>query len=324
MIITPVELEQWVNDGKNFKVFDIRPRDQIIETPITKLDNKTGSLDSIKNSKNPVILICQYGIITEGMIIENNLQNTYSLLGGVQAWNDFIKENYDISRWSRQTVLDEIGISGQKKFFNTWVAIVGIGGLGCPAAQSLVACGIGYLKIIDGDTVDLSNLHRQHLYSFKDIGEKKVSIAKKSLKKLSNRVKIDSCSVNLNENNQKHLGKDDDIIFEATDNISARRLIDKVSKKNNIPMVYGSLYKFEGQVSIFNINNAGGYAELFPGTVSGGDTCSDAGVLGMLPSIIGNIQALEAIKIITGIKPNLAGKLLIYNALNHKTEIFEL
>ena len=324
MIITPMELKQWSNDGKNFKIFDIRPREQIIESPITELNYKTGSLDSIKKSKKPVILICQYGIITEGMIIENNLQNTYSLLGGVQAWNDFIKENYDISRWSRQTVLDEIGISGQKKIINSRVAVVGMGGLGCPAAQSLVACGIGYLKIIDSDFVDLSNLHRQHLYSFKDIGKRKVDIAKKSLEKLSNQVKIDSCSINLNENNQKDLVKDVDIIIDATDNISARRLIDKVSKKNNIPMVYGSLYKFEGQVSIFNINNAGGYAELFPGTVTGGDTCSDAGMLGMLPSIIGNIQALEAIKIITGIKPDLAGKLLIYNALNHRTEIFEL
>ena len=324
MIITPMELKQWLNDGKNFKIFDIRPREQIIEFPINELNHKTGSLDSIKKSNKPVILICQYGIITEGMIIENNLQNTYSLLGGVQAWNDFIKENYDISRWSRQTVLDEIGISGQKKIFNSRVAVVGMGGLGCPAAQSLVACGIGYLKIIDGDIVDLSNLHRQHLYSFKDIGGRKVDIAKKSLEKLSKQAKIESCSVNLNENNQKDLVKDVDVIIDATDNISARRLIDKVSKKNNIPMVYGSLYKFEGQVSIFNINNAGGYAELFPGTVTGGDTCSDAGVLGMLPSIIGNIQALEAIKIITGIKPNLAGKLLIYNALNHRTEIFEL
>ena len=324
MIITPMELKQWLNDGKNFKIFDIRPREQIIELPITELNHKTGSLDSIKKSKKPVILICQYGIITEGMIIENNLQNTYSLLGGVQAWNDFIKENYDISRWSRQTVLDEIGITGQKKILNSRVAVVGMGGLGCPAAQSLVACGVGYLKIIDGDFVDLSNLHRQHLYSFKDIGERKVDIAKKSLEKLSNRVKIDSCSVNLNVNNKKDLVKDVDIIIDATDNISARRLIDKVSKKNNIPMVYGSLYKFEGQVSIFNINNVGGYVELFPGTVTGGDTCSDAGTLGMLPSIIGNIQALEAIKIITGIKPNLAGKLLIYNALNHRTEIFEL
>ena len=324
MIITPRELQQWLNDGKKFTVLDIRPKNQIMEFPIVKLEHISGSLDSIKTLKGSIILICQFGIITEGMIIENNLDNTYSLLGGVQAWNDFLKEKNDLSRWSRQTVLDEIGIEGQKKIINARVAIIGMGGLGCPAAQSLVASGIGYLKIIDGDTIDLSNLHRQHLYSLKDVGKKKVDIAKIALEKLSNQVKIETWDMHLEEKNQVNCMKDIDIIIDATDNISARILIDQISKENNIPMIYGSLYRFEGQVSIFNINDAGGYSELFPETPSGGDTCSEAGTLGMLPNIIGNIQALETIKIITGIKPNLVGRLLVYNGLNHTIGIIEL
>ena len=207
MIITPRELQQWLNDGKKFTVLDIRPKNQIMEFPIVKLEHISGSLDSIKTLKGSIILICQFGIITEGMIIENNLDNTYSLLGGVQAWNDFLKEKNDLSRWSRQTVLDEIGIEGQKKIINARVAIIGMGGLGCPAAQSLVASGIGYLKIIDGDTIDLSNLHRQHLYSLKDVGKKKVDIAKIALEKLSKQVKIETWDMHLEEKNQMNCMK---------------------------------------------------------------------------------------------------------------------
>ena len=192
MIITPKELHQWYNSGKKFTVLDVRPKKQISEFPIVELNHISGDLDSIKVLKGSIILICQFGIITEGMIIENNLDNTYSLLGGVRAWNNFCKEKNDLSRWSRQTVLDEIGIKGQKKIINARVAIIGMGGLGCSAAQSLVASGIGYLKIIDGDRIDLSNLHRQYLYSSKDIGKKKVNIAKIALEKLSNQVKIET------------------------------------------------------------------------------------------------------------------------------------
>ena len=115
-----------------------------------------------------------------------------------------------------------------------------------------------------------------------------------------------------------------DIIIDATDNIDSRQLIDKVSKEINLPMVYGSLYKFEGQVGIFNTRSKIGYEELFPGNISGGKTCEEAGVIGMLPSIIGNMQALEAIKLILNLEPNLIGRLLIYDGLQHTAEVIEL
>jgi len=324
MIITPKELQEWFNNGNNFTVLDIRPKKQIKEFPLAELKHITGSIDVLKNINGKVILVCQFGIVTEGIIIEHNLENTYSLLGGVQAWTDFLDEKSDLSRWSRQTVLEEIGLEGQKKIMNAKVAIVGMGGLGCPAAKSLVASGLGYLKIIDGDTIELSNLHRQHLYSERDIGRKKVFCAKKALKNLSSKVFIEANDVFFSEENGYDLIKNSDIIIDASDNISTRQIIDRFSKKANIPMVYGSLYRFEGQVGIFNINGTGGYSELFPKEPSGGESCVDAGIVGMMPGIIGNIQALETIKLITGLKPNLIGKLLLYNGLNHTTQIIEL
>ena len=118
MIVTPKKLEKWSKSGKDFTVLDIRPKKQIREFPLVKLNHIKGTPDTIKNLEGEIVLICQFGIITEGMIIENNLNNTYSLLGGVQAWNDYLKENNDLSRWSRQTALAEIGIEGQKKIMD--------------------------------------------------------------------------------------------------------------------------------------------------------------------------------------------------------------
>ena len=324
MIITPKELKQWYDNGKRFTVLDMRPKNQIEEFPLIDLRHTIGTPDSIDKLKGDKVLVCQFGIITEGIIIENNLNNTYSLLGGVQAWNEYLSKKNDLSRWSRQTILNEIGIKGQKKIMEAKVAIVGMGGLGCPAAQSLITAGIGFLKIIDGDTIALSNLHRQHLYSLEDLGKKKVDVAKKALEKLSNHAIIDKQNLFLKRRNGRQLLNGVDVIIDATDNIATRQLIDYFSKEMNIPMIYGSLYRFEGQVGIFNVEGAKGYSDLFPKNLSGGKTCDDAGVLGMLPSIIGNIQALETLKIITDLKPNLVGRLLIYDGLNHITEIIEL
>jgi len=324
MIITPERLKKWLDNDKNFTLVDTRPKNQIKQFPIKELKCVIGSPSSLDQIKGDKVLVCQFGIVTEGMILENDLQNSYSLLGGVQAWNEFVKDKNDLSRWSRQTILEEIGIDGQKKIMKARVAIVGMGGLGCPAATSLVAAGIGTLNIIDGDTVSLSNLHRQHLYQPEDIGKDKVCVAKRSLENISSQTKINPFNNFLDQSNAKSCFENIDIIIDATDNIVSRQFIDKFSKDKNLPMIYGSLYKFEGQVGVFNTESKIGYAELFPGNISGGKTCEEAGVIGMLPSIIGNMQALEAIKLILNLEPNLIGRLLIYDGLQHTTEVIEL
>ena len=324
MIITPEKLKKWLDNDKNFTLLDMRPKNQIKQSPIKELKCIIGPPDSIDQIKGDKVLVCQFGIVTEGMILENDLQNSYSLLGGVQAWNEFIKDKDDLSRWSRQTILEEIGIDGQKKIMKARVAVVGMGGLGCPAATSLVAAGIGTLNIIDGDIVDLSNLHRQHLYQVGDIGKQKVRVAKRALENISSNTKINSFNNFLNQSNAKSCFENMDLIIDATDNIVSRKIIDKVSKDKNLPMVYGSLFKFEGQVGVFNVGSKIGYSELFPNNISGGETCEEAGVIGMLPAIIGNMQALEAIKLILNLEPNLIGRLLIYDGLQHTTELIEL
>ena len=324
MIVTPHELQRWIDEEKTFTVIDIRTKEQREECQLAGLNPVVAIADAIPKTQDEKVLICQFGIVTEGIIIEKDLNNTFSLLGGAQAWELFQNESQDMSRWARQTVLPEIGIEGQKKLNNATVALVGMGGLGCPVSQSLIASGIGKLKIIDGDKVELSNLHRQPLYGVEDIGRLKVQVAKKKLMQLNESAIVEPIEEFLNENNGLNFVSGATIIIDATDNIQTRQLIDRLSKKLEIPMVYGGLYRYEGQVAVLNANGSPGYVDLFPEPTSSGDACADAGVLGMLPGIIGNIQALEAVKLIVGAKPNLVGKLLIYNGMNHSTQTIVL
>jgi len=321
MILTPKELH---NRKDEFTVVDVRSEKQINEFPMDDLETIISNGGSIPNMKGSKVLVCQFGIVTEGMIIENELDDTFSLLGGAQAWIEFQTKKEDLSRWSRQTILPEVGMDGQKKILNATVAIVGMGGLGCPAAQSLITAGVGKLILIDGDIVELSNLHRQPLYGADDLNRFKVEVAKERLEQLNNKAVIVPIDKYFNEENGMSLIQDANVIIDATDNIQARQLIDKFSKEANVPMVYGGLFRYEGQVAVLNVNGSSGYCELFPEPPSGGDTCADAGVLGMLPGIIGNIQALEAVKLIVGITPNLVGKLLVYDGMSHITQTIEL
>ena len=142
MIITPKELHDRIDE---FTVVDVRPETQRNEFPMDGLETIISKDGSTPNLEGKKVLVCQFGIVTEGMIIENDLDNTFSLLGGAQSWIEFQSENEDLSRWSRQTILPEIGIDGQKKLMNATVAVVGLGGLGCPVSQSLVTAGIGKL-----------------------------------------------------------------------------------------------------------------------------------------------------------------------------------
>ena len=321
MIITPKELHDRIDE---FTVVDVRPETQRNEFPMDGLETIISKDGFTPNLEGKKVLVCQFGIVTEGLIIENDLDNTFSLLGGAQSWIEFQSENEDLSRWSRQTILPEIGMDGQKKLMNATVAVVGLGGLGCPVSQSLVTAGIGKLVLIDGDIVELSNLHRQSLHGPDDVGKKKVKSAEESLSKINAVTIIKIVDDYLDEQNGLDIIRNCDVVIDATDNIETRQLIDRFSKETNVPMVYGGLYRWEGQVAVLNMDGSPGYKELFPEPPSGGDTCADAGVLGMLPNIIGNIQALEAVKLIMGIESDLVGKLLIYDGMSHSTQIIQL
>ena len=325
MIITPKELQKWVKDGRTFQVIDIRTEDQREEFPLSVIGSIFGSAESLPLANgHPMVLVCQFGVVTEGLILEKELDNAYSLLGGALAWEALQTEKDDLSRWSRQTALPELGIIGQKKLNNASVAIVGVGGLGCFAANILAAAGVGSLLLVDGDKVEVSNLHRQHLYGSDDVGNKKVTAAKKRLSSQYDQVILHTVPEMLVNDNANEYLHNADVIVDATDSIQTRVLIDHTSKETEIPMVYGGLYRFEGQVAVLNHHGSPGYRDLFPELPTSGDACAEAGILGMLPGIIGNIQALEAVKLITGIEPTLAGRLLIYDGLSHNTTIVDI
>jgi len=321
--LNPKDLDLWVKEGNSFTAIDLRQKQQRDRMPITGIDHIVADENSLPTSDQNMVLMCQYGLVTEGLIIEKGLKNAYSLSGGVEAWNAFLLDKIDMSNWSRQIILEEVGVEGQRKLMNSSVGIIGMGGLGCPAAQALIGAGVMKLFIMDGDIVEHSNLHRQSLYGVDDIGSLKVDVAKEKLKRIYGAASIETFDSYLDPDNGASIFRNLDIVIDATDNNASRALIDKFSKEHNVPMIYGGLYRYEGQVSVLNVSGSCGYTDLFPDK-SNSENCSESGVLGMLPGIIGNIQALEAVKFILGIRPNLIGKLMIYDGMNHKTETIEL
>jgi len=324
MILQPKELQRWIEEKRPFTVVDVRTDEQRNQCPLQGLTPVISKIDDIPVAGDrPLVLVCQFGIITEEVITEGKLENTFSLLGGAQAWNEFYQARIDLSRWSRQMVLPELGVSGQQKIHQAAVAIVGLGGLGCSAALTLAAAGIGKLILIDGDHVELSNLHRQIIYREEDQGKKKVMVVAERLKAVNSRLKVKVCPQYLTEEVAETFLDGVNVIIDATDNVKARRDLDRISRNRGVPLVYGGLYRFEGQVAVLNLNGSPSYEEVFP---AGGEdgACEGRGVLGMLPGIIGNIQALEAVKIIAGITPNLAGRLLLYDGLTQTMETIDL
>ncbi len=226
-----------------------------------------------------------------------------------------------MSRYNRHIILSEIGQKGQDKFSNAKVLVVGAGGLGCPVLQYLTAAGIGTIGIIDFDVVTESNLQRQVLFGTSSLGKNKAIAAKERLMDLNKTITINSYSEKLTHKNALDFFKDYDIIVDGTDNFITRYLINDASIITNKPLVYGAIYKFEGQVSVFNFQDGPSYRCLFPTPPKKGSipNCSEIGVIGVLPGIIGSMQANEVLKIILGLGSILSGKLLCYNALNTQT-----
>ena len=326
MNISAKELDSRITDGQNISVVDVRREDQRNRWPLTGIGAETtdlGSLDSRAFSR-PTVLICQFGIVTQRWLELRDLDDVYNLIGGAQAWIAHREHRPDLSRYSRQMVLPEVGEEGQRKLLDAVVTIVGVGGLGCPAAQYLAAAGIGRLRLVDGDVVDITNLQRQPLFSTESVGRSKSEAAAETLARLNPDCAIEIAENFLDEDNCKSLLAGSDVVVDATDRVSARRVMDSFCAAHSIPLVYGGLYRFEGQVSVFHLNGGPGYSDLFPASDSNGGACSDEGVPGMLPGIIGSIQALEAVKVILGIEPNLSGRLLLYDGLTHAMEQIEL
>ncbi len=236
------------------------------------------------------------------------------------------KNLYD--RYHRQIILPEFGEAGQEKLLQAKVLVIGAGGLGCPALQYLTAAGIGTIGVVDDDVVALNNLHRQVLYSVIDIGLSKAERAKDILQQLNPDIQLIAYNERLENQNALQLFKEYDIIVDGTDNFSTRYMINDACVLLNKPLVYGAISQFEGQVSVYRNQNDEdvNYRDIFPDPPKEGEVlnCTEAGVLGVLPGIIGTMMANETIKLITGIGEPLINQLLTYNALSNQVFVLNL
>lgn len=232
----------------------------------------------------------------------------------------------ELKRYSRQIILPEIGISGQEKLKNAKVLMIGAGGLGCPVLQYLTAAGVGEIGIVDDDIVDISNLHRQILYNGNDIGLLKALVARKKLELLNPNTLITAYPVRFTSENAGSILNSYDLVIDGSDNFDTRYLVNDACASSKKPLVFGSIFKFEGHVSVFNLENGPNYRDLFADAPPADEVpnCGEIGVLGVLPGIIGAYMANEAIKVICGIGETLSGKLLTINALNNSTNIFKI
>ena len=220
-------------------------------------------------------------------------------------------------QYDRHLILDEIGQKGQLKLKQAKVLVIGAGGLGCPILQYLTAAGVGNIGIIDHDTIAQSNLQRQILYTHADIGKFKAKIAAKRLSKLNPFITFEMHLERLTVDNAIILFSKYDIIVDGSDNFPTRYLVNDAAVLTNKPVVFGSIFKFEGQISVFNYQNGPTYRCLYPNAPKPNEVpnCSQIGVLGVLSGLIGSFQANEVIKIICNIGNVLSGKLLTYNTL---------
>ena len=233
----------------------------------------------------------------------------------------------EIRRYSRHLIMPEVGLSGQKKLKAASILLIGMGGLGSPLAMYLAAAGVGRLGLVDYDVVDYTNLQRQVVHGTSTVGKLKVDSAKERILDINPDIAVETYNVLFTSENAEEIAANYDIIIDGTDNFPTRYLVNDVSVKLGKPNVYGSIFRFDGQVTVFDPTQGGPcYRCLFPEPPPPGlvPSCAEGGVLGILPGTIGTLQATEAIKLILGIGDTLVGKLMLYNALDMSFDFVKL
>ena len=285
----------------------------------------------------PVVVYCAGGTrsaLAADSLAQLGYTNVVSMTGGFNRWKDegfpwdmpAVLTPEQRNRYQRHLLLPEVDVEGQVKLLRSKVLLLGAGGLGSPAALYLAAAGVGTLGVVDMDVVDASNLQRQVLHNLERLGDRKVDSAKKTLTALNPDVKVVTYDTRLGADNIMEIFSGYDLVVDGTDNFPTRYLVNDASLKLDIPVVHGSIFRFEGQVSVYLPHEGPCYRcqvpeppppELAP-------SCAEAGVLGVLPGIIGSLQAMEAIKVLLGIGEPLAGRLLAYDALEGTFRTFRL
>ena len=322
------------NSSEKPTVIDVREQDEVEQGIIPgAIHIPRGYLESrveqyLPDYNSPIVVYCAAGnrsAFAAETLQQMGYQNVASLKGGFGAWKDggfkFAVPREltpaQQKRYSRHVLIPEIGKEGQLKLLDSKVLIIGAGGLGSPAAYYLAAAGVGTIGIVDSDVVDESNLQRQILHNSKRIGQPKVDSAKQTLEDLNPDVKVVPYQVRLTRDNIIGIFKDYDLIVDGSDNFPTRYLVSDASVLLRKPVVHGSIFRFDGQVSVFKPFEGPCYRCVFPEPPPAelAPSCDEAGTLGVLPGIVGLLEANEAVKLLLNIGQPLIGRLLIVDAL---------
>lgn len=341
--LTADDVQRAMADDSGTVVLDVREKDEYRDGHLTGARSvPRGFLEmqvegQIPDKKTPVIAYCQSGtrsLLAGRVLKEMGYSNVRSLGGGFGAWKnggfpwmqDFAFTREQVSRYSRHFLLDEVGEAGQAKLLGARVLCLGAGGLGSPVALYLAAAGVGTLGIVDDDVVDLSNLQRQILHTTESVGTLKVESAAKTIKALNPDVNVIQHRTRLDSSNILEIIADYDIIVDGCDNFPTRYLVNDACVMTNKINVHGSIFQFEGQVTVFKPDEGPCYRCLFPEPPPPGmaPSCAEAGVLGVLPGLVGCIQALETMKLILGAGKPLVGRLAQIETLGFEIRTMKL
>ena len=336
--VEPAEVEPRAADTV---MLDVREAEEYAQGAIAgAVHVPRGSLElevegRIPDKSKPVVVYCAGGVrsaFAAKTLAELGYSDVASMAGGFNRWKDEghpwsaprVLSDAQRNRYQRHLLLPEIGLSGQQKLLDSKVLVLGAGGLGSPASIYLAAAGVGTIGILDMDVVDWSNLQRQILHNSDRIGERKVESARKTLTALNPDVKVVTHDVWLGADNVVEIMSGYDLVVDATDNFPSRYLVNDAALLTKTPVVHGSIFRFEGQATVFLPYVGPCYRCLFPEPPPAefAPSCAEAGVLGALPGIIGSIQAVEAIKVLVGIGEPLVGRLLAYDALAEEFRSF--
>lgn len=335
--IRPEETQQKIRKDPSIAVIDVREADEweggivpgamTIQRGLLELEIE----EAVSDKNKEIVFYCAGGTrsaLAAKAAKDLGYKHVSSMIGGFNGWKNAglpIQMRKGLSReqavrYGRHTLLPEVGEEGQLKLLESKVLLIGAGGLGCPSALYLAAAGVGTLGIIDYDVVDLSNLQRQILHSEEEIGKPKVESATRRLRGINSDIRIVPITEKLSRENVSRIIADYDLVVNGCDNFPTRYLINDACVFAKKPLIDGSIFRFEGQVTVFYSGHGPCYRCLYPEPPPPemAPSCAEAGVFGVLPGIIGSIQAVEAIKIIIGKGDPLIGRLVMYDALRQQ------
>lgn len=341
--MTPEEVRERLKAGEPWALLDVREQNEWDEGHIEDAHFITRGFLEIRVEKTlperdkPLVVYCAGGVrsaMAAKTLHDMGYSNVVSMSGGFSRWRELdypvmkprVLSDVEVERYSRQIRIPEVGIAGQTKILESSVLVIGAGGLGCPSSIYLVAAGVGTIGIVDNDVVDLSNLQRQILHNTSSIGSPKTESAKATLNEINPLTEVRTYQEQLTSANILDIIEPYDIIVDGTDNFPTRYLINDASVWTGKPNIHGSVFRFEGQVTLFHPDNGPCYRCLYPHPTPPdlAPSCADAGVLGVLPGIVGMLQAVETLKFIIGKGDSLAGRLITYDALTTTFREFKL